>query len=184
MSIRRKLLILLLSVALIPLLVIVVMYQISINYVSNMVSKDIFEALDESARFNMKRMLAEYGSVIVKFFFHISKKEQKRRFKTQAGGASRSLRRQPPDWEHFRRYDDYLLAVEEMLERTDTEWGPWTIVEATSSRYAHFKVLDRLIARLDHALEEVAPLAPAVSADGQLLPDDAASGDHVAGEEV
>jgi sigma-B regulation protein RsbU (phosphoserine phosphatase) len=60
MSIRRKLLILLLSITLIPLLVIVVMYQISINYVSGRVSDDIFEALDESARYNMQRMLNEY----------------------------------------------------------------------------------------------------------------------------
>jgi sigma-B regulation protein RsbU (phosphoserine phosphatase) len=64
MSIRRKLLILLLSITLIPLLLIVVMYQISINYISGNVSDDIFEALDETARYNMQRMLAEYDKAL------------------------------------------------------------------------------------------------------------------------
>jgi hypothetical protein len=50
-------------------------------------------------------------------------------------------------------YDEYLLAVEEMLERTETEWGPWTIVEATNRWWARVKIfntiIDALSARLD-----------------------------------
>ncbi len=64
MTIQKKLLILLLSITLIPLLVIIAMYQISINYVSGRVSEDILEALDESARYNMQRMLDEYDKAL------------------------------------------------------------------------------------------------------------------------
>ena len=59
------------------------------------------------------------------------------------------------DWEHHRKYDEYLLAVEEMLERTETEWGPWTIVEATNRWWARVKIfntiIDALATRLDAA---------------------------------
>ena len=49
---------------------------------------------------------------------------------------------QPEDWEHHRQYDEYLEAVEEMLEKTDTEWAPWTMVEATDRRWARVKVFE------------------------------------------
>jgi hypothetical protein len=58
------------------------------------------------------------------------------------------------DWEHHRKYDEYLLAVEEMLERTETEWGPWTIVEATDRRWARVKIFKTIIRRLEEALKE------------------------------
>jgi len=46
------------------------------------------------------------------------------------------------------------LAVEEMLERTETEWGPWTIVEATDRRWARVKIFQTIIRRLEEALKE------------------------------
>ena len=49
---------------------------------------------------------------------------------------------------------EYLLAVEEMLERTETEWGPWTIVEATDRRWARVKIFETLIRFLEEALED------------------------------
>ena len=56
------------------------------------------------------------------------------------------------DWEHHKKYDEYLLAVEEMLERTESEWGPWTLVEATDRRWARVKVFETLISRLEEGL--------------------------------
>ena len=61
---------------------------------------------------------------------------------------------QPEDWEHHRKYNEYVLAIEEMLERTDTEWGPWTIVEATDRRWARVKIFQTIIQRLEEALKE------------------------------
>ena len=61
---------------------------------------------------------------------------------------------QPEDWEHHRKYDQYVIAYEEMFERTDTEWGPWTIVEATNRRWARVKIFETIIFRLEEGLSD------------------------------
>jgi polyphosphate kinase 2 (PPK2 family) len=98
--------------------------------------------------------LADDGCVIIKFFLHISKQEQKRRFKKLEKNPLKSWHVQAEDWEHHRKYNEYLVASEEMLERTDTEWGPWTIVEATDRRWARVKIFETIIRRLEEALTE------------------------------
>jgi polyphosphate kinase 2 (PPK2 family) len=103
---------------------------------------------------DFERTLADDGYVMVKFWLHISKKEQKRRFKKLEKNPLKSWHVQPEDWEHHRKYKDYVVAIEEMLERTDTEWGPWTIVEATDRRWARVKIFQTIIRRLEEALTE------------------------------
>ncbi len=89
---------------------------------------------------DFERTLADDGHILAKFWMHISKKEQRRRFKTLEKDPLQSWHVQPEDWEHHRKYDKYLLAVEEMLETTETEWAPWTIVEATDQHYTWWRV--------------------------------------------
>lgn len=99
---------------------------------------------------DFERTMADDGYILVKFWLHISKKEQRRRFKLLEKDPLKSWHVTEEDWDHYRKYDEYLLAVEEMLERTETEWGPWTIVEATNRWYARVKIFNTII----HALEE------------------------------
>lgn len=106
---------------------------------------------------DFERMLADDGTVIVKFWFHISQGEQKRRFKALEKDPLESWRVTPEDWERHRRYDKYLVAAEEMLARTESEWAPWTIVEATDRWYARRKIFDTLIAALCRRLGPLAP---------------------------
>jgi polyphosphate kinase 2 (PPK2 family) len=101
---------------------------------------------------DFEQMLAEDGHVIVKYWLHISKAEQKRRFKRLEQDPLESWHVQPEDWEHHKKYDDYLRAAEEMFERTETEWGPWTIVEATDQNYTLWKVLSTLADALERGL--------------------------------
>jgi polyphosphate kinase 2 (PPK2 family) len=103
---------------------------------------------------NFERTIADDGYVVIKFFLHISKKEQKRRFKKLEKDPLESWHVQPEDWEHHRKYDEYVLAIEEMLERTDTEWGPWTIVEATDHRWTRVKIFETITSRLEEALKQ------------------------------
>ncbi len=102
---------------------------------------------------NFERLLADDGFSIVKFFLHISKAEQAQRFRRLEADPLTSWYVQPEDWEHHTHYDAYVTAIDEMLERTDTEWGPWTIVEATDRRWTRYRILTTLIARLEAALE-------------------------------
>lgn len=101
---------------------------------------------------SFERALADDRYLIVKFFLHISKDEQRRRFEKLEADPRRSWHVEPEDWEHHEKYDQYHLAVEEMLERTESEWGPWTLVEATDRRFARSKIFDTLIRRMEEGL--------------------------------
>lgn len=101
---------------------------------------------------SFERALSDDRYVIAKFFLHISKKEQKKRFEKLESNPETSWHVEPEDWEHHEKYGDYRLAVEEMLERTESEWGPWTLVEATNRRFARVKIFDTLIARMEEGL--------------------------------
>ena len=97
---------------------------------------------------DFERTLADDGYAIVKLFFHISKKEQKKRFRKIESDPLTCWQVQPSDWKRHKEYDQYLLAVEEMLERTESEWGPWTIVEATDRYWTRIAVFETIIRAL------------------------------------
>ena len=105
---------------------------------------------------DFERTLADDGHLIVKFFLHISEQEQKRRFNKLSKDPLTAWHVTPEDWEHHYHYDDWLLAYEEAFERTETEWGPWTIVEATDRRFTWVKIFQTIT----HALEERLGWAP------------------------
>ncbi len=101
---------------------------------------------------SFERALADDRYLITKFFLHISKKEQKQRFRRLESDPATSWHVEPEDWEHHEKYDEYLVAVEEMLERTESEWGPWTLVEATDRRWARVKIFATLIRCMEEGL--------------------------------
>lgn len=107
---------------------------------------------------DFEQTIAADGYIIIKFWLHINKKEQRRRFEKLEKDPFKSWQVTDEDWDHHRDYKKYLIAVEEMLERTETEWGPWTIVEATDRRWARVKILQTIIDRLSDRLEELESL--------------------------
>lgn len=100
-------------------------------------------AYDEIVAF--ERQLVDDGAVVVKFLLHISKKEQKQRFKALSKDEFLRWKVTKEDWKHLDQYDAYLEAFEEMLEKTSTHFAPWTVVEATDQRWAHAKVFETII---------------------------------------
>ncbi|MBS1252042.1 MAG: Polyphosphate:AMP phosphotransferase [Anaerolineales bacterium] len=121
---------------------------------------------------NFERTIHDDGYVVIKFWLHISKKEQKKRFKKLEKDPLTAWHVQPEDWEHHRKYKEYLLAVEEMLERTETEWGPWTIVEATNKRWVRVRIFRTIIHRLEDALQRRGlPLPEDVEPEPAYWPD-------------
>ncbi|HOU31999.1 MAG TPA: polyphosphate:AMP phosphotransferase [Synergistaceae bacterium] len=102
---------------------------------------------------NFERQLSTGGALLVKFFLHISAKEQKKRLKTLEDNPATAWRVSPRDWELHARYDERLRVVEEMLHRTDTGHAPWTVVEAHDRDYAVVKVLATVGEALERALK-------------------------------
>ena len=101
---------------------------------------------------SFERGLADDRYLVVKFFLHISKEQQKARFENLESDPATSWQVEPEDWQHHEKYDDYLVATEEMLERTESEWGPWTLVEASDRRWVRVKVFETLIRRMEEGL--------------------------------
>ncbi|HWQ66496.1 MAG TPA: polyphosphate:AMP phosphotransferase [Methanospirillum sp.] len=90
---------------------------------------------------NFEEQLTADGNLIIKFFLHISKQEQKKRLADLEDDPftyqTRYLRRK----EGIYQYGQYLPTIEKMLMKTDLPAAPWVIVEAEQIRYAHVKVL-------------------------------------------
>jgi len=118
-----------------------------------------------------ERMLADDGTVILKFFLHISKKEQSGRFEMIQENPMEAWRVTKADWARHKKYGQYLAATEEMLELTESEYAPWSIVEATSKWYTRKKVLETVITAIEKSLGCKAPTRidlPESSKDAEL----------------
>jgi polyphosphate kinase 2 (PPK2 family) len=113
-----------------------------------------------------ERMLSDDGTLVVKFWLHISADEQRRRFKKLERSKFDRWRVTKQDWKAHRRYPAYLDAAEEMLERTATPVAPWVVVEATDKYYRRLKVFEETARAMEEALasrkrKAIAPLHPA-----------------------
>jgi polyphosphate kinase 2 (PPK2 family) len=93
----------------------------------------------------MEQQLASFGTIIAKFWLHISKEEQLRRFKSREADPAKQWKITPEDWRNREKWELYRQAVDEMLLRTSTTYAPWTVVEANDKYYARVKVLKTVI---------------------------------------
>lgn len=114
--------------------------------------KNLPEAFQDILSF--ERQLDDGGTVIIKLFLYISQEEQKKRFKKLEDSKETSWRVTKDDWKRNKEYDRYLEINEEMLQKTDTERAPWSIIEATDKDYAAAKIMTLVADRFEEALEE------------------------------
>lgn len=102
---------------------------------------------------SLERQLFDDGYVIIKFFIHISKSEQKKRFKKLESNTATAWRVTKEDWKHNKQYQKYVKAIEDMLAKTDTDYAPWTIVEAHDRRFATVKVFQKTIQAIQEKID-------------------------------
>jgi polyphosphate kinase 2 (PPK2 family) len=99
-----------------------------------------------------EQALAAEGTVLVKFWLHLSEAEQLKRFESRQKDPLRAWKLTDEDWRNRKKRKPYEKAVEEMIERTSSPEAPWTIVEAENKRWARVKVLDTVIAAIEAGL--------------------------------
>jgi polyphosphate kinase 2 (PPK2 family) len=99
-----------------------------------------------------ERTLAAEGMVFVKFWLHISEKEQLHRFERRRDDPLKTWKLTAEDWRNRARRADYEAAVEDMLERTDHEAGRWHLVPGESKRFARVHVLETTIAAIEEGM--------------------------------
>jgi polyphosphate kinase 2 (PPK2 family) len=95
---------------------------------------------------------ASFGMVVQKFWLHLSKEEQLRRFQTRERDPFRSHKLTAEDWRNRARWAEYEHAVEDMLARSSTPDAPWTVVEADDKLHARVKVVSTLADAIEKAL--------------------------------
>ncbi len=125
--------------------------RVLVERVDRIVKKKVWErSYAEISSF--ERQLVDDGYVIIKFFLHITKKEQKKRFKKLESDKATRWKVAKEDWKHYTQYERYRDAIEDMLARTDTDYAPWTIVESHDWRFATVKVFRRIAVELEKSI--------------------------------
>jgi polyphosphate kinase 2 (PPK2 family) len=109
-----------------------------------------------------ERSLALEGTILVKFWLHISGEEQLRRFERRKRKPLKRWKLTDEDWRNRKKRPQYEEAVEDMLERTDHALSPWQLVEADSKRYARVKVIETTIEQIESGMRDRGfdPLTP------------------------
>ena len=113
---------------------------------------------------HFERMLVAEGALLVKLWFHLSKKAQGKRLKQLSAHKSTAWRVGPLEWKHHKRYGAFIAACEEALRETGTGEAPWDIIDGSDAEYRALTtgrlIADRLAARLAGKRAKVAPAAP------------------------
>lgn len=101
---------------------------------------------------SFERQLREFGTILAKFWVHISHQEQLRRFEERKAIGYKAWKLTDEDWRNRGKWDAYEDAVEEMLVKTSTRPGPWCLVEGNDKYWARTKVLSKLVDILSEGL--------------------------------
>ena len=100
----------------------------------------------------MEVNLADAGAIVLKFWMHIDKEEQERRFHERMEDPNKQWKITDEDWRNREKWDDYVKAVDEMILRTSTTYAPWIIVEGNNKYYARIKVLETVVEAIEKRL--------------------------------
>jgi len=97
-------------------------------------------------------MLADYGTVIIKFWLHIDKDEQLRRFKAREETPHKRWKLTDEDWRNRGKWEEYEMAIADMIEKTSTTYAPWAVVASNDKYYSRIKVLETFIGTISARL--------------------------------
>ena len=96
-----------------------------------------------------ERHLVRNGTRILKFFLHISKDEQRRRFLKRLEDSNKNWKVSPADMAERKYWEDYQRAYEDAINHTSTTWAPWHIIPSDHKWFARVAIGDVLVARLE-----------------------------------
>lgn len=106
-------------------------------------------------------MLAAEGVVLVKLWFHLSKKAAKARYKRLEADPKTAWRVTTQEWDHLQHHDEWVAASEEALRKTGSGDAPWHVIEGADPAYRALTAGQVLLSALDASLQPPPPLATA-----------------------
>ena len=116
--------------------------------VHELVAPSIWQARYQQIN-DFERLLAESGTTVLKFFLHIDKQEQQERLEARLRDPNKQWKFKLGDLKERARWDDYIAAYEQAIERTSTAWAPWTIVPANKKWYRNLVIATVLVETLE-----------------------------------
>ena len=117
--------------------------------VENLVPEKVWKARYDHIN-NFERLLVDEGTVVLKFYLHLSEDEQKERFQERLQDPTKQWKFNTEDVEKRKKWKDYTKAYEEVLTRCSTPWAPWHIVPADRKWYRNLAVSEVLVAALEN----------------------------------
>ena len=102
---------------------------------------------------NFEEHLTDHGTAVIKFWIHISKEEQERRFSAREEDPRKRHKITEADWRNRDRWDDYEQAVNDMVAHTSTEQAPWVLVPGNDKRFARVTIIETVCDRLAQIVE-------------------------------
>jgi PPK2 family polyphosphate:nucleotide phosphotransferase len=115
--------------------------------VHNLVSQDIWSKRYQQIN-DFERLLAENNTIILKFFLHISKEEQKKRLLAREEAIEKAWKLTPSDWHERHYWDDYQVAYEDALLQCTTDYAPWSIVPADRKWFRNLAIIRSIVKTL------------------------------------
>ena len=112
--------------------------------------KDWKRAYNEINEF--ERQLTDWGAVLLKFWIHIDQDTQLARFTERQNTPEKQWKITDEDWRNRAKWGEYEVAVNEMIEKTNTPNAPWIIVESNDKKYARLRTLEEVIALIEKRL--------------------------------
>lgn len=103
---------------------------------------------------SFEKLLTNDHYIIEKFWLHISKDEQYKRFKERENNPMKRWKITDEDWRNRAKWDKYLTAAEEMFEKTDQPYAPWNIIPANSKWYARVAVIRHMVRSIESDLKK------------------------------
>ncbi|WP_281636699.1 polyphosphate kinase 2 family protein [Flavobacterium marginilacus] len=125
-----------------------------------LVTKDIWDERFQDIR-NFEKYLTRNGTIVLKFFLNVSKKEQKKRFIERVDDPDKNWKFSASDAKERGYWDDYMHAYQELIKNTSTKKSPWYVIPADNKSYARIAIASAIIT----ALEEMDLEYPKVSAE-------------------
>ena len=130
-----------------------------LDRVSGRIGRGAFEAA-EAEIMRLERMLVDEGVLLLKYWFHLSKPQQKARLKALEKDPATSWRVTKRDWEYYQRHEEFVAVCEPFVRRTSTGHAPWVVVPGADARHRSLAVGRHLLAALRARLDAPPPPKP------------------------
>lgn len=121
--------------------------QLILGHVSAELSTDDFQRKAGHVR-DFERMLIDQGVIVFKVFLHVSPEEQWQRLVARQENPETAWDISPRDWQARRQWDAYMVAYEEVIQATATEFAPWYVVPSDHQWFHNLAVADAIVERL------------------------------------